>query len=218
MAVSQPTPSTLAQNTSALDKLLADVKSRIGIFLQNEKVLYDANTRIDALLGAPSLPAQIKTNAQALKAKGAALLKIQTDAEQAAQSMAGRAGDLKTQMETNPIYSFLKTSPTYWGLRQYELIGTLITSTLSLLAEGAGVTARLVKQNADVKSFTNEIQSTENAAAGTGALPAISGLITSTLGTTVSSLSGLVWPIAIAAAAGLALWAGASGGLFRSRR
>lgn len=202
---SQPTPATLAQNTYALDKLLADVKARVGAFLANEKAIFDAKSRIDAVLGA-NLPSAIKSNAQALKAKADALLKIQKDAEQSAQSLIGRAGTLRTDMETNPAYSFLKTSPTYWGLRQYELLGSLLKQTVQLLPEGTALSARLLKQNADVKNFMVEVQSTEKAAAGTGALPAIRTLISSTVGEASAGLSKALWPLALGLGAIALIW------------
>lgn len=211
------TTATLAQNTYALDKLLADVKARVGEFLGNEKKIYDAKTRLDAIVGASGVPAQIKANGQALKAKAEALLTIQKDAENSATSLIGRAGELRTKMETNPLYSFLKTPSKDWGLRQYELIGGLLKDTLALIPEGTALTARLLKHNSAVKTFVGEVEGTERAAAGTGALPMIQGVISSTVGATAKSLTGLVWPVAIAAAAGLALWAGASSGMFRRR-
>lgn len=216
MAVSQPTPSTLTQNSYALDSLLANIKAKVGVFLANEQTIYDAKTKIDQLLSSGAAP--VKAQAVALKAKGDALLKIQQDAEAAAQSLIGQAGDLRTQMETNPLYSFLKTSPTYWGLRQYELLGNLIAATGALLPAGAALTARLLKQNSDVKQFSSEVDSSLNAAAGQGALPTIRGIISSTVGSTASALSGIVWPVAIAAGAVLALYAAATSGMFRGRR
>lgn len=216
MAVSQPTPATLTQNVYALDKLLADAKARVGVFLANEKAIFDAKTKINTLLSSGAAP--VVNQARALAAKGDALLVIQQDAERAAQALIGQAGDLRTQMETNPIYSFLKQSPTYWGLRQYELLGNLISATATLIPAGAAITTRLLKQNGDVKTFVNEVDSSLTAAAGQGVLPSIRGVISSTIGATASSLSGVVWPIAIAAAAGLALWAAGSSGVLGRRR
>lgn len=215
----QATPAALAQNTYALDKLLADIKARVGAFLGNEKVIFDGKTRLDSLLAARGVTAQLKANAQALKAKADALLTIQKDAENAAQALIGRAGDLRTRMETDPKYSFLKDqSSTFWGIRQLELIGDLIMQTAALLPEGASLTARLLKQNNDVKTFANEVGSTENAAAGTGALPMISGIINSTVGATASSLSGALWPIALGLGAVVLLYGIGSGGFLKGRR
>lgn len=194
---SQPTPATLAQNTSALDSLLANVKYKVGQFLANEKIIFDAKTRIDALAGAAT--GGLAANVKALRAKADALLTIQTDTENAAQSLIGQAGDLRTQMETNPLYSFLQTSPTYWGIRQYQLLGTLISQTSALLPAGAALTARIMKQNSDVAGFADEVSSTEKAAAGTGALPQVKNIVSGILGSVAAPLTGLVWPIAIVA-------------------
>ncbi len=216
MAVSQPTPATLVQNTYALDKLIADIKARVGSFLANEKAIFDAKAKLDGILSSTS--AQIKANAQALKAKADSLLKIQADVEKSAQSLIGRASDIRTQMETNPLYSFLKTSPTYWGLRQYELLGTLLSQTASMLPEGTALSARVLKQNTDVKQFVSEVDGTEKAAAGTGVLPKIQGVINSTLGATAASLSPLLWPIAITAAGAFGLYILSTGSFFRRPR
>ena len=217
MAVLQPTPATLAQNTYALDKLLADIKARVGVFLANEKALFDAKTRIDALVGATGLPGQVRANAQALRAKADSLLTIQKDAEASAQSLINRAGGLRTEMDTNPIYSFLKTPPKDWGLRQYQLIGDVLARTVAMLPEGAALTARLLKQNSDVKNFLGEVEGTERAATGSGALPAVRSLISSTVGETAAGLSKALWPLAIGLGAVALLWGAGSGMIGRRR-
>lgn len=205
MAVIQPTPATLAQNTSALDGVIAKVKAQVGVFLGNESMIYDAKTRIKDLIGSGANAALVN-NAKALSAKADALLTIQKDAEGQAQSFIGQAGAIQTQMSTNPLYSFLNSSPTYWGIRQYELIGNLLSQTTSLLPAGAALTSRLLKQNSDVKTFMGEVESTERAAAGTGALPKITGVVSGILGSVTAPLTGLVWPVAIVAGFAALVW------------
>ena len=197
--VMQATPATLAQNTYALDNLLSDLKDIVGRVNGNDAVLRDAITRVDALIGSAGVSAQIKSNGQALRSKATALTAVQKDVESATASLINAVGELRNGMETNPLYSFLKTPTTNWGTRMYEILGDLLTKTQNFIAQGTALKSRLSGQYSDVTRLMSEIVGTEKAAAGTGALPAISGLISSTVGTTAKSLTGLVWPLAIVA-------------------
>lgn len=203
-----------SQANSALNRLIADVKFRVGEFLGNEKLLLDAMLRVEGLLGAGA--PDVKANAQVLKAKGEALLKIQKGMEAEATTLLSEASTLKTKIESNPVYDFLKSSPTYWGTRQYELLAGVMKDVAALTPRAASISQRMLRQNKDVKTFTNEVRGTEKAAAGTGVLPKIQKIITSTVGTAASSLSEplakIIRPLAIAGVAGVLLY------IFATRR
>lgn len=192
------TASTIAQGTAALDRLLADIKAKIGIFLQNQSKIMDAKTRAQAMTGF----AATKETARALVSKADALLKIQSDAEYAAQNLLARMAALKTKIEKDPLYSFLKTSILNWGTRQYELVGGMIRDVTEFGTEGAGLAARMLAQNKDVSNLVSEVQQTEQAATGTGFLPRVSNLIQATLGSTVQAIATpLKLPLAVGAVA-----------------
>ena len=195
------TASQYASTASALDKLIADLKSRVGVFLGNQKAIQDALEVAQAV--AKSSDGAAKQSASVLVAKGGALLKVQTDAEAQAQTMLAQAADLKTKV-TSPLYSFLNTNPLQWGWRQGELLAALVSDTSKQAASAAQLAVRIQKQNNDVAVFQREVVQVERAAAGTGVLPKISAFISSTVGTSVGSIAGglskALWPVAIVAA------------------
>ena len=201
------TTATVANTTTALDKLLADIKARVGQFLGNQSAILDIKDRAAAL--SASSDSHVKNTSALLLAKGDALLKTQADAETAAQDFLNKAATLKASLGT-PLYSFLSTSPVHWGTRQAELLLSLTGSVASLGAESARLAARMLAQNKDVEIFRNEVVQTESAASGTGFIPQVSGLIQGTLGTlaqTVSApLTKMLIPLAIVAAVAGAIY------------
>ena len=196
----QATPATLAQNTYALDKVLGELRSLSGPLNGNDAILSDAATRINALAGSAGVSAAVKGNAQALATKAKALAAVQKDVEGATSSIINAASALRSDMETNPLYSFLQTPSTDWGTRMFDIIGDLLSQTQVFIAQATALKARVQGQNSDVARLASEVKSTENAASGTGVLPTISQAISSTVGTAASSLTGLIWPIAVVAA------------------
>lgn len=194
---------TVAQSVTALDKVLADVKYRLGTFLANQKILLDGKTRLEELLNA-GVPG-VSMNAKALSAKGDALLKIQADIEKEAQALVMQGSGLKDKIQSDPFYSFLKTTIIHWGLRQYEIVADLIKTAANFSAQAANLSARMLKQNADVKTFTNEVRGTESAAAGTGYVPKITGILSASLTSVVNPLAGVLKPAALTAGAALGL-------------
>ena len=192
------TASTITQATAALDRLLADVKAKIGIFLQNQQKIQDAKYRAQAM----TKNATTRETAAALVSKADALLKIQADAEMQAQTLLSKMAALKTKVERDPLYSFLKTSMLYWGTRQFELIGGIIRDVTDYGTEGAGLAARMLAQNKDVSNLVSEVRQTEAAATGTGFLPRVSMLIQSTIGSTAAAIAEpLKIPLAVGAVA-----------------
>jgi hypothetical protein len=184
---------------SALDKLLADLKARIGVFLGNQKAVQDALARAQAVASASS--GTVKQSAGALVAKGQALLKIQADAEVTATTMLAQAAEVKAKA-TTPLYSFLTTNPLEWGWRQGELLVALVSDTSKMASAAAQLATRIQKQNGDVATFVKEVTQIERAATGTGALPTISAFIGSTVGASASALSKMLWPLAVVAGVG----------------
>jgi hypothetical protein len=188
-----------------LDKALADVKYRIGSFLTNEKILYDIKPRIDNLVkvGSP----QIQQTAKVLSGKWDALLSVQKSTEGEAIAFMTKGGELKTKIDTDPLYSFTKTPQSSWGLRQYQILAQLAVEISKLMPTASGITARLLAQNKNVTTLVKEVVSTEKAAAGTGLLPKIEGIISGTLTSVTAPLQEtvkkIIWPIAIAGGVGL---------------
>lgn len=192
------TASSIAQATAALDRLLADVKAKIGIFLQNQQKIQDAKYRAQAMTRISTT----KETAAALVNKSDALLKIQADAEIQAQTLLSKMAALKTKVERDPLYSFLRTPLLNWGTRQYELVGGLIRDVTDFGAEGAGLAARMLAQNKDVSNLVSEVHQTEQAATGTGFLPRVSMLIQHTIGSTAMAIATpLKIPLAVGAVA-----------------
>lgn len=192
------TASTITQATAALDRLLAEVKAKIGIFLQNQQKIQDAKYRAQAMVKVTAT----RETASALVSKADALLKIQADAEMQAQTLLSKMAALKTKVERDPLYSFLRTSLINWGTRQYELVGGLIRDVTDFGSEGAGLAARMLAQNKDVSNLVSEVYQTEQAATGTGFLPRVSMLIQSTIGSTATAIAApLKIPLAVGAVA-----------------
>jgi hypothetical protein len=206
-------PSDYALNASALDRLIASLKARVGQFLGNQATILAAQDRIKSI--ASSATGAPQTAAKVLVEKGNALLKIQADTEKAAQDLLSRAADLKAKPST-PLYSFLSDAQIWnWGSRQYELLASLIKDTVSMISEASNMASRVASQNSAVGSYVSEVQQTEQAATGTGIVPRISAVIQGTVGTTAEGLSKALWPVAIAAVAGLGLYAAVSTGSFK---
>jgi hypothetical protein len=202
-------PSDLALNTTALDRLIASLKARIGQFLGNQATLLAAQDRARALARAATGSPQ--KAAQVLVEKGNVLLKVQAETERAAQDILARAAVIKDKPAT-PLYSFLRDAEIWnWGTRQYELLGGIIKETVSMISEASNMASRVASQNKDVGSYVAEVKQTEAAATGTGVVPKISAVIQGTVGTAAAGLSKALWPVAIAAVAGLGLYAAASG-------
>lgn len=203
-------PSQYAMNATALDRLIASLKARVGQFLGNQSILLAAQDRANAL--ARSASGSPQKAAQVLVEKGAVLLKNQADTEKAAQDILGRAAALKDK-PTLPLYSFLRDNEVWnWGTRQYQLLGDLIKETVSLSSEATNLAARVATMNKEVATYSSEVKQTEQAATGTGIVPKISAAIQGTVGATAAGLSKALWPIAIAAVGGLGLYAAVSGG------
>jgi hypothetical protein len=70
----------------------------------------------------------------------------------------------------------------------------------------SNITARLLAQNKNVAQLVKEVGATEKAAAGSGVLPKIQGLISGTLASVTAPLTKMIWPIAIAGGVGLAAY------------
>ena len=205
--MSTPTSATVANTTSALDRIIADAKLRIGQFLGNQSAIQDARD-VAASLGASS-DVKIKDASAVLTQKGAALLNAQDAAEKDAQAFLTKAATLKANLST-PLYSFLQTSPTHWGIRQGELLADLLLKVTILGKESAALAARVLAQNNNVKTYIRETAQVSAAATGTGFLPKISAAIQGTAGTIVSSvaapLTKLAVPLAIGAVAVAAVY------------
>jgi hypothetical protein len=192
------------QNTKVLNTTIASLKAKIGVFLQNQSLILNAQTFANSVKNNTTGPVQ--ASAMVLVAKGDALLSVQNTIEQSAQEAIFAASALKTKVDS-PEYGFLKGNPLQWGTIMYQRIGVLLKDTSALAARANGLAGQIDKQNKAVKGYIAEVKQIEKAAAGTGIIPKISNVIAGTLGVTASSLSKLVWPIAIAAGAGLALFA-----------
>jgi hypothetical protein len=196
----QATTAQLAQNTAALDSLISQLQNGLNGMDGNTQTLSSSKARVDALVGASGVPSGVVQNGKALRAKLDALATIQSDITGKVKQVIAAASSLRSGMETNPLYSFLKTPSDAWGSRMYEIMADLINQTTALIAQAQNLKANVSAQNSDVKGLLSDIKGTEDAAAGVGILPSISGAISSTLGTTAKSLSSIVWPIAIVAA------------------
>ncbi len=203
------------ESATALDRLVASLKAKIGVFLQNSQTIFTLRDRANALAGASTGPVQ--ASAKILSAKGTALLSAQDNMEKSAQALLASASALKDSVQS-PLYSFLSTNPLMWGTRQFQILGSLMSQTNTLLTGGSNLAVAIAHQNDDVGTYAGEVRDTESAAAGTGFLPKITTAIRGTVSAVTAPLTGLVWPVAIAAAAGLALWASGSAGIFRSRK
>lgn len=191
--------SQYAYAMSALDKLLADLKARVGKFLANQKTIMDATDMAKAVQSATTGAA--KDSASVLVSKGSALLKVQADSEAQATTMLTKAGELKGKVST-PLYSFLQTSPLTWGWRQGELLVGLLNDVAGMSRDAANLATRIAKQNGDVSTFVKEVSQVQQAAAGTGYLPKISSFIGSTVGAAAGGASKALWPLAIVAGVG----------------
>jgi len=201
MADTEAVVSDFSGSVKILDKALADVKYRIGAFLTNEKILYDIKPRIDALTKVNN--EQIKQTGLVLAGKQQALLTIQKSLEVEAISFMTKGGELKTKIDSDPLYSFIKTPRVTWGLRQYQILGQLTMEVARFMPTATNITARLLAQNKNVTQLVKEVGSTEKAAAGSGVLPKIQGLISGTLSSVTAPLTKMLWPIAIAGGVGL---------------
>jgi hypothetical protein len=133
-----------------------------------------------------------------------AITAVQSDVEGSFSSLINAASSLRSNMETNPLYSFLQTPSTDWGTRMFDIIADLLAQTQVFIAQATALKARVKGQNSDVSTLVSEIKSTEDAASGSGILPAISKTLSSTIGSALNPISGalskLVWPIAVVAA------------------
>jgi hypothetical protein len=206
-------PSQYALNATALDRLIASLKARIGQFLGNQSILLAAQDRARALERAAS--GSSRKAAQVLVEKGGVLLKAQAETEKAAQDLLSRAATLQSK-PTLPVYSFLRDAEVWnWGTRQYQLLGDLISETVGLASEATNMASRVSTMNREVSTYTSEVKQTEQAATGTGVVPKITAAISGTVGAAAGGLSKALWPIAIAGVAGLGLYAAVSGGALK---
>jgi hypothetical protein len=217
--MAQVTTAQYAQNITALDRVIADLKAKIGVFLANQSAIYSAQDRAKAL--AQSAQGAAQGAAGVLVTKGDALLKAQTATEGVAQGLINQATLLRGKT-TTPLYSFLSTSPIYWGFRQYELLTGLISETTKIAGQAASLAIQVARQNADVKTYVSEVRQTEGAATGTGIIPRIQGIISGTVSSTVgaaaSGLSKIIWPVAIVGALAAVAYVAAPGLLGRGKR
>lgn len=202
------------QNADALDRLVASLKAKIGVFLENSQDIINIRDRANAL--AKSATGQAQAAAKILSAKGTALLSAQTNLEKVAQDLLGAASALKDSVQS-PLYSFLSTNPMMWGTRQFQILGDLASKTNTLFSNGTNLATAISHQNDDVKTYSNEVRDTESAAAGVGVIPKINTVLSGVVSSVASPLTGLMWPLAIAAVGGVVLY-GASTGLFTRRR
>lgn len=191
-----------------LDKAVADVKYRLGTFLQNEKVLDGLDGRLSNLEG--DHRQNVSDTGRILHGKQRALLDSQKTIEGEALEFVDKAGSLKTKVTTDPKYGFLKTSPTGWGLRQVEILRDVAAEASRLAGPGAGLADRLVTQNKNVSTLVSETEQAERAASGVGLLPKVRDLITSTVGATASSvfepLKKALVPLAVISGAAAVIW------------
>lgn len=199
----------LSGNLTLLNRALSEVKSQIGQFLTNEKLLLDAAPRVDNLYknGAGS----VRDTARVLAGKSAALLASQKAMESEALGFVQTASDFKAKIDSDPLYAFIRTPMQTWGIRQGQILAQLAAQSIKLASPAAALTQRLLAQNKDVQVYVGEVMQLEKAATGGGVLPKVERLIGSTLGKTASALidplKGALVPLAFVVGGVAFIWA-----------
>lgn len=180
--------------SSAIDSVKANLQAKVGLFLQNDLSLLNANAAISKMYSGAT-PA-LRVVLDALAAQSAALKRNQDSLMDGATILGSQLMDFKTRMQTtSPIKEVLAgTISTAQAVTtaSLPLVLSIAKDGSALMKKASQQMETLDEQNKGVALLVSQVEATRAAQGGSAPLPSVADILVQIKGT-VAGVSSTAW-------------------------